>query len=192
MTDTVSMVAVNWLEQTVDGTSGQLRPTQRTVEVVDPVVMSVIGARRLSVSTQLIIETDADIQARNWLSRSSVMAWRIEGLRWDTTGELDPDGTQTVLTLLDGTLRNGLPIVLTDLPPWMDALTHGDSAALYVEGGTYSYNAGAWELELTTSSATGSAAGALPWQNLEPGWSWDEFDPTISWLDLYGCSYPAE
>jgi len=93
---------------------------------------------------------------------------------------------------LDGTRRNGLPIALTELPEWAGPMTHGQSeVALYVEGGRYEYEAGSWVLELMTSSATGSAIGNLPWQNLEPGWSWAEFDPEVAWLDLYGVTYPV-
>lgn len=193
MTDTISMVAVQWLEQTVDpGPPAVTKPTQRSVEVIAPNTMAVIGSRRLSISTQLVTLGDANTQATSWLARRSTLAWRIENLRWDSTGDLSPIAIHALLTLLDGTARNGLPIALTDLPAWAGPMTHGQSeVALYVEGGTYSYSAGSWVLELDTSSATGSASGDLPWQNLDAGWSWDEFDPDVAWLDLYGVTYPV-
>jgi hypothetical protein len=59
-----------------------------------------------------------------------------------------------------------------------------------VEGGSYTYRAGSWVLALTTSSATGSAAGAFPWTASEPGWRWLDYDPALTWLDLYGVTYP--
>lgn len=190
MTDTISMVAVTWLDQVTE--DGVIKPAQRTVEVTAPETLALIGARRLSVSTQLTTEADATLQATDWLARSSVVGWRIEGLAWDTTGDLSPDEISSVMTLLDGTRRNGLPIALTELPEWAGPMTHGQSeVALYVEGGRYEYEAGSWVLELMTSSATGSAIGNLPWQNLEPGWSWAEFDPEVAWLDLYGVTYPV-
>src|SRR4029077_19719887 len=89
MSDTMSIVAVQWLEQTTDpGPPVVQKPTQRTLEVVDPSALSIVGARRMSVSTQLTTQADAQVQANQWLARSSVMAWRIEGLSWDTTGDL--------------------------------------------------------------------------------------------------------
>jgi hypothetical protein len=192
MTDTVSMVAVTWLEQVADpGPPATTKPTQRTLEMTDPNMLAVIGARRLSVSTQLVSSGDATLQAQGWLARSSVLSWRIEGLTWDTTGDLTPAEITSVMRLLDGTRRNGLPIALTDLPDWAEALTGGqDQVALYVEGGTYTYTAGSWVLELATSAATGSAAGNTPWNTLNTGWRWQDFDPAVSWVDLYGVTYP--
>jgi len=192
MTDTVSMVNVTWREQTTDpGPPPVLRPTDRSVELTAPDTMALIGARRLSVSTQLSTQADAAAQATTWLARSSVVAWRIEGLSWDTTGDLGPAEISTVMQLLDGTRRNGLPILLTDLPDWAGPMTAGqDQLPLYVEGGSYDYRAGSWVLTLTTSSATGSAAGSFPWAASEPGWRWADYDPDLAWLDLYGVTYP--
>ena len=192
MSDTSSMISLTWNEQTVN-TEGQQQPTQRTVEVIDPAAQTIIGARRLSVSTQLAVATDAQAQAALWLARSSTVAWRVEGLAWDTglLPALTPEAISTVMTLLDGTRRIGLPIALTDLPEWSLPVVGGHpEVALYVEGGTYEYHAGAWRLELATSSATGSATGVTPWNALDPGWAWTDFDPAVAWIDLYGVTYP--
>lgn len=189
MTDTISMVSLSWLEQVVD--DGVVKPANRTIEVYDPGAVAAIGARRLSVSTQLSYEPQALAQANGWLARSSVMAWRIEGLSWDTDGDLGPDQIDTIMTLLDGTRRIGLPIALTDLPAWSLPVVGGmDIVGLYVEGGTYTYEGGAWLLELNTSSATGSAVGSFPWTASEPEWSWDTYRADVQWLDLYGVTYP--
>jgi hypothetical protein len=32
--------------------------------------------------------------------------------------------------------------------------------------------------------------GNLPWNALDAGWAWNEFDPGVTWLDLYGVTYP--
>jgi hypothetical protein len=192
MTDTVSMVSLQWVEQTV-GTEGEQKPTQRTIDVSDASVVAAIGARRLSVSTQLAQSADAQAQATGWLARSSVLAWRINNLRWDTAGLLSPDDVSTVMTLLDGTQRIGLPLTLTEIPEWAWPVAGGHAElALYVEGGTYEYHAGAWQLELNTSSATASSLGVFPWTASEPAWNWDLWDPGVSWLDLYGVTYPPE
>src|SRR4029077_7981659 len=83
--DTISIVDVQWLEQTQDpGPPVVNRPTQRTVSATDPTMVATIGARRLSVSTQLTTQAAAQNQATQWLARASVMAWRIEGLSWDS------------------------------------------------------------------------------------------------------------
>lgn len=191
MTDTLSMIAVQWMDQTVN-TEGKLAPTQRTVEVTSPETMAAIGARRMSVSTQLTQQTDATAQANQWLARSSTLAWRVEGLRWTTSDDrLGPDDIATAMNLLDGIKRNGLPIALTDLPPWTDPMTgNQDAVALYLEGGTYTYDAGSWVLVIKTSSATGSAIGDTSWNDLDADWLWTTFDPGVSWLDLYGVTYP--
>jgi hypothetical protein len=192
-TDTISMVALTWLDQVVDPEPpNPIKPTQRTVEVVAPQTMAAIGARRMSVSTQLTAEADATAQANQWLARSSVMAWRVEGLTWDTAGDLNPDEISSVMRLIDGTRRNGLPITLTDLPSWVGPMTGGqDAVALYVEGGDYEYRAGAWQLAINTSSANSSAIGSFPWNASEPAWRWLDYDPELSWLGLYGVTYPA-
>jgi hypothetical protein len=191
-TATVSMVALTWLEQVPDpGPPATIRPTQRTVELTAPQTYDAIGARRMSVSTQLTTQADGTAQATQWLARTSVLAWRIEGLTWDTAGDLTPAQVKAVMRLIDGTRRNGLPITLTDLPPWVSPMTADQGAvALYVEGGSYEYHAGAWTLAVNTSSANASAIGTLPWQNLDAGWRWLDFDPGVRWLDLYGVTYP--
>jgi hypothetical protein len=61
---------------------------------------------------------------------------------------------------------------------------------LYVEGGEYTYHAGSWVVEILTSAATGSAVGTFPWQNSAAPWTWNDYDPGMSWLDLYGVTYP--
>jgi hypothetical protein len=191
MTDTVSMVSLTWKEQTTD--DGVVKPTDRTIDVADPSVEHIIGARRLNISTQLAQPTPAQAQAALWLARSSVLGWRIEGLQWDTSliPGLSPDDTETVMTLLNGTTRIGLPVALTDMPEWTWPIGGGSAeVALYIEGGTYEYHAGSWVLELNTSSATSSALGRFPWQNSEPEWAWSDFDPAVSWLDLFGVTYP--
>src|SRR4029077_17456642 len=79
--DTISTVDVQWLEQTQDpGPPVVNKPTQRTGPAPDPTMTATIGSRRLSVSTQLATQALAEAQANLWLARSSVMAWRIEGL----------------------------------------------------------------------------------------------------------------
>ena len=148
-TGTVSMVAVQWLDQVPDqGPPATVKPTQRTVELTAPQTLALIGARRLSVSTQLTTQTDAQPRRPpgGWPG-SSVVAWRIEGLTWDTTGDpLGPAEISAVMHLLDGTRRNGLPITLTDLPDWAGPMTAGQQqVALYVEGGSYAYRAGSWD-----------------------------------------------
>jgi hypothetical protein len=191
MTDTVSTVALTWKEQVVD--DGVVKPADRTIDATDTGVEAVIGARRLSVSTQLSYEPQAAAAAQLWLARSSILAWRMEGLRWDTSLQpgLSPDTIETVMTLLNGVSRIGLPIAVTDVPEWAWPVAGGsDTVALYVEGGTYEYQAGAWVLELDTSSATGSAVGNFPWTANDADWRWVDYDPGVSWLDLFGVTYP--
>jgi hypothetical protein len=186
---TVSEVDLTWREQTLND-KGQPAPTDATVSVKDDELARTIGARRLSVSTQLADGAQGAAVADVYMARSSVLAWQVEGLSWDTFGALDPTAISALMRLLDGTRRVGLPIALTDLPEWATALVGGQSLALYVEGGEYRYDEGAWVVALTTTAAAGSAAGSYRWQDSDPSWAWDDFDPSVSWLDLHGVTYP--
>jgi hypothetical protein len=189
MIGTVSHVDLTWKDQTL-GSEGEQRPTDRTVALVDAALEQQIGARRLSVSTQLSLATQAQTVAQTFLTRSSVLAWQVDGLRYDTEGDLNPDQVQTILRLLDGTRRIGLPLLVTDLPLWAQDMVGTTALPLYVEGGEYTYDAGAWTLALSTSSATASAAGSYPWNASPAEWMWQSYDPGLSWNDLYGVTYP--
>jgi hypothetical protein len=89
------------------------------------------------------------------------------------------------MTILDATTRIGLPIMLTEVPAWSPAPTSRD-VPLYLEGAKLTNTAGAWLLELLTSSAVAQGAGSIAWDQLPAGWQWDQFDPAISWDDLRG------
>ena len=183
VSDVITRAAVGWQEQGVDD-EGEVETTDRTVTVIDTALEVTYGSRRLSLTTQLQDEDDARTVARRLLDRTSDTDWRAAGLAIDDA-ELDagPDDVERLLTLLDGTSRNGRSIQLTDLPPWAPA--PGGTVGVHLEGGTYTFADGAWILELGVSNYAGQGASAT-WADLDPSWRWVDFDPSITWADLHG------
>ena len=181
-TDASTRVAVIWKDQDPD----PVKPTDRTETVIDAALETATGQRRVSVSTVLATQAAALVTADSLLGRLSVPGWRVSGLEWraELDDKLDAAMLSTVMQILDGATRIGLPILLTDLPEWSPTGTRAD-VPLYLEGGRFSSVGGAWRLELVTSSAV-SQGLALAWDQLPADWSWDEFGPEISWSELAG------
>lgn len=120
VSDVATRVAVTWLEQGVDD-EGRPTTTERTEQIVDAGLEATYGQRGISVSTLLQDVTDAHAIAQRILTRTSIVGWRVSGLTIDDDESLqttDHTAVAMLLKLLDGTSRNGLPIVLTDLPDW--------------------------------------------------------------------------
>ena len=186
VSDLSTRVAITWQEQTVDD-DGHPAPTERTDTVVDPVAELAHGTRRVAVSTLLTSAADADRVAAAILGRLRVESWRVGGLNWTTAlSEMDVgDRTSRALNLLDGVRRLGVAILLTNLPAWVPS--GAVTLPLLLQGGTYTFDAGQWELDLTTSSAAAQGS-SLPWNAVDPGWAWNEFDPAIAWTDLIGVA----
>jgi len=188
--DVSTRVAVTWREQTLDD-KGQPAPTDRVVTVSDAMLEQQVGTRRIALSTQLAVQTDANVLATNLLGRTSTPGWRLSGLVWDALNAegMTSDQLTRMMTLLDGTTRNGCPVVVTDLPEWSP--TPEDSVALFVEGGTYTSHDGAWQLDMTTSAPTAAGVSAK-WLDMPStphpitAWRWQDFDPDIRWVDLSG------
>lgn len=184
--DVINVVAVSWLEQTL-GDEGEPSPTERTVIV--PAVQPSTPFR-LSVSTELTSESDAAAMANRLLGQALLVGWRLDGLVMDTGANL-PDRLPSVdsrdrqlafLQLLDGTARMGAAVTLTDMPSYAP---RGSASSVYVEGGDYTYTAGAWVLTLRTSPSAGQGQSAT-WAELD--WSWDQADPDIRWADTIGVT----
>jgi hypothetical protein len=181
--DSATRVAVGWKDQAPD----PVKPTDRTVTVVNAPAEAATGQRRVQVSTQLSTQVAAQGVADQLLGRLTAGGWRVRGLtyRVELTDPLDPAGIALVMTILDATTRIGLPILLTDVPAWSPAPTRAD-VPLYLEGAVLTNTAGAWTLELVTSAAAAQGAAAIKWNDVPPAWQWDQFDPAISWNDLRG------
>lgn len=189
VSDVSTRVNVGWLEQGVDD-DGQPTTTDRSVVLIDADLEVNHGQRSVSVSTLLTTEADAGRIADAILERASVTGWRIGGATVDdyameSTG---PDAVNLMLQLLDGTIRNGLPVTLTDLPPWSPV---GEAVPGYVEGGSYTFADGYWTLAVTLSRATTKGV-SVAWAELpnDPAWAWANFDPEITWADLFGVAAP--
>lgn len=182
--DVATGVEVGWLEQTTDD-DGKPTTKDRVVRMIDGPLEAEYGPRRASVDTVLAYEPDAVNVAESVLWRSSFVGWRVDGITVEDASIVatDADAVSMVLRLLDGTVRNGLPLILTDLPDW-SPVTSG-RVPLYLEGGSYTFDNGGWVLELAASDATGQGA-SVAWSELDSGWMWNEFDRAITWNDLNG------
>lgn len=185
--DVATRVAIGWKDQTPD----PVKPVEKTITLVNTAAEAASGQRRVQVGTELALETDATAVGTSLLARLDNTGWRIRGLTYQVDAELDPAGVAAVLTILDATTRIGLPILLTDVPAWSPAPTTAD-VPLYLEGAKLTNTAGAWTLELTTSSAESTGAATLTWNDLPAEWAWTEFDPAISWADLAGVGPPPK
>lgn len=184
VSDVVTRVAASWLVQGVDD-EGLPTTTDSTVHVVDTALEEQVGTRSVSVSTQLQSETDAQDVAQRILARTSPEGWRADGLTIDDEDvDNSIEGISTMLFLLDGTSRIGTPLVVGDLPPWSPT---GAEAGVYLEGGSYDFIDGRWVLQLIVSSAAG-LGGSAAWDELDTNWTWNMFDPSVSWNDIRGVS----
>lgn len=188
VSDIATRATVTWLEQTLND-KGQPQPTERTVAVIDTAGDIAYGTRNISLQTLLTASATATTVAQRLLVRNQGV-WRMQGL---VVSDLDfriPDSQAAIilLTLLDGVRRGGMAIRVTDLPDWSPL---GNVAPAYVEGGTYSYVGGGWELALTVSRGTGLGSNAL-WDQIPPTWTWDQWKPTITWDDLRGVAAPGQ
>lgn len=187
--DVVTRASVSWQEQGVDD-DGKNTTTEHTVTIIDDALEDAHGVRGLSLSTQLQAEADAHAVAEKLLARTSISDWRASGLVLDDAWLDDPDDEDVtrLLTLLDGTSRNGLAVSLVGLPAWSPT---GATVPVYLEGGKYTFEDGAWVLDLTVSNATAQGA-STHWDDLDPTWTWDMFDPAITWDDLRGVGVAPE
>jgi hypothetical protein len=185
--DVSTRVAVGWKFQTT--ADGSPATEDRTYTIIDTdregYGPGKFGTRRYGITTQLQAEADAAAVARRILDRT-VIGWRMSGLSVDETlsgSDIEPDQEVTrLLTLLDGTSRNGLLLRITDLPAWAPP---GALASVYLEGGTYVYDDGRWQLDLAVSSAL-QLSDSAQWDQLTPAWTWNQFDPAITWDGLNG------
>lgn len=180
VSDVITVVDAGWSEQV---TAPDL-PVDHVEHVTDTAGVAAHGVRRAGVTTQLTTAADAEAVAERILARTAAVAWRVEGLTWDTGLAPPVSGLRVsdVLDLLDGTGRLGRGLIVTDVAVWPG----GDTVALYLEGGRYRYD-GAWVLELDGSPNVGIGV-SVTWVELDPVWRWDQFDPAIGWSDLYGVA----
>lgn len=180
--DDATRVGVTWLDQTT------APPTSRTVEVLNAGAEAATGQRRVTASSELTTAGDANVLAGALLGRLSVPGWRLAGLSWSVPDDpLDNAALDRVMRILDGATRLGLPVLLTGLPGWTP-IAPRDELPLYLEGGRFTYEQGAWRVELVTSSARAQGAAAAAWNALPGAWRWVDFDPSIRWSDLAGVT----
>jgi hypothetical protein len=186
VSDIATRITVTWKDQ-----STTPDVTDRTYSLTNPALESPAlpyGVRKISLDSQVTTATDADSVARQILARLSDPTWRLSGLSWPLTDpDLTADDITAALDLLDGTTRVGRPLRITDLPWW--APVH-PATAVFCEGGRYTFTGGAWTLDLLVSAAQ-ALGRSVRWDEVPAGWSWDMFDPAITWNDMLGVGPPA-
>lgn len=185
--DVITRVSASWKLQGVDD-EGNNTTSDVTELVVDAELEGIHGTRAASVTTELQASADAIDVAQRILSRTSPDSWRAEGLAIDDD-DVNPDaaGVALMLTLLDGTSRIGAPLILGELPTWSPG---GATSGVYLEGGTYSYVGGRWILQLNVSSGGSGLGESAAWDEMQASWTWDQWDPQLSWDDLRGVAAP--
>lgn len=188
VSDIATRTGITWREQTLDE-EGNVKPTDRTLVVIDPVKERSYGSRNVSVQTLLTTREDAREVADRILARA-VGIWRIDGLEISDSAIAVPDAhsAEVLLNILDGVRRGGTPLRVTALPLWSPL---GSTALVYVEGGTYTYVNGGWECSLNVSRSVGVGRG-VTWDALpnDDAWNWDNFDAAMTWEDLRGVAGP--
>jgi hypothetical protein len=188
VSDIATRVSVTWQEQTVDE---DLNPTTvaHRVEAVNEGREVDAGTRAVNLDSLVVTAPQAQAVADQLIARLGA-SWRISGLTVADADMSVPDATAatSLIILLNGVTRGGQPLLLTDLPAWSPT---GPTAPIYLEGGTYSFVRGGWDLDLNVSRAAGQGHNAA-WDDLpnDPAWIWNAWDPSITWDDLRGVAGP--
>lgn len=186
--DYSTRVIVRWLEQVVDPETSEIKPTDRSVELRNEDDEALYGVYRDSIGTKLTTEAAANSLASSLLGRLNQRTWRLDGLEWDTAvaGGMTSYDLDVFMTILDGSSRLGLPMVMTNLPDWTP-IPMGQTVPYYLEGGTFRSRNGAWSLDLDVSSGVAAGNAAIAWNELPSSdWSWDMWDEAVTWASLAG------
>lgn len=179
--DTVTRVDVQWKDQATTPD-----PTDRTATVEDVMATAALGTRSVSVSTQLASGSDAQNLARSIAARTQTAGtdWRMTGLSL-AADDLDPEDTDSLLVvraLLGSATRFGFAVTITDVGGW--SLT-GPTPGVYVEGGTYVFEDGAWTVSLNVSQYVGQG-GLFVYDDAPADWTYDSMTPALTFDGLSG------
>lgn len=182
--DAVTQAAVTWKDQTTSPD-----PTERTQTITTGNAV-LVGTRRVSVGTQLATSGDAYALATSILARTAGGGtdWRVAGLTWSIGEDMvdtDPVLLAGARNLLSVSSRFGYGLVVTDAGDWSP---NGTRMPVYVEGGTYSFDAGGWVLELDVSTYAGNG-GSYTYEQLNPAWSYENFAVGLTVAQLAGVGY---
>lgn len=186
VSDIATRTEVTWLAQVA---GPPVSTTEESVSVLNAAAELSFGTRAVKLQSLLTTAEDARVVADQLLSRLGA-SWRIEGLAITDADVTVPDAAaaRTLLMLLNGVTRGGQALLLTDLPEWSPT---GAVAPIYLEGGTYGFVGGGWDLDLTVSRAAGIGQNAA-WDEIpnSTAWVWDAWSPALTWNDLRGVVAP--
>lgn len=184
----VNLVDINW--QQPDGVDDQGIPQYiaETMEISDSTVKS--GIRSMSKDTDLVDDADVRMLAAHWLAQGQTADWVVSGLRVDTGRLLRhplediPSRVAKTADLLDCKTRIGYRITVTGLPSWSPS---GTEQSFYIEGGSYTWSAGRWQLQLTASS--NALGGGAKFNSFPPGTKMTDF-AGLKGSDMWGVAAP--
>lgn len=187
----VNTVEINWMRPA--GRNEQRNPayneatTTQSDGSTDP--------QPLTIDTELVSSSDATLLATRWMLNVHSADWLLAGLSIDTAalgrplpGTSDAGRLAEVMALLDIRRRIGRRLTITGMPDWSPV---GPVQSFYIEGGTYTWTAGRWQLELTaTSNAIGGAATFRDFAGT--GVTFADFRPTsLRVIDIAGVAGPG-
>lgn len=189
-TQSVNVIDLTWQQPAGLNDQGNPAYSQATIEQVDST--SDKGVRAFSVDTELVRRADASQLAYHWLFWTHSADWLMSGLAIDTsllTRQPDDaslvDRVSQVMDLLDVRNRIGYRLTITGLPDWAPA---GSEQSYYIEGGTYSWTGGRWQLSLI---ATPNAIGGGATVRDLPDSKFSDFDASLRFIDIAGVAGPG-
>lgn len=179
-TDLATLVAARWIEETALP-DGKTETHERTATVADSALISKIGTRSVSISTDLTTASDAAALAAATLARSAPGGFTIPAAQWRPyhNASSTPADERALMTALDAGSRIGMPIVITSCDEWIPG---GPNIPVYLDGGTYTYTKGAWVLDLQLTRAA-VAGDSIAWAQTPTPATWERMS-RITWADL--------
>lgn len=187
-TQAIKIVQVNWQQPGIDQDGN---PTVNT-RVAQAYETGASTPAVLTVDTELAAEGDANLLAFHWLAISATGTWLISGMSIDTAclnrplpGADDAARLDRIMDLLDVRIRIGYRITVTNLPAWNPG---GGIQSYHVEGGTYTWSAGRWQLEITASS--NAIGGGAKFNEFPPGVKISDFSG-LKGRDAWGVAPPS-
>lgn len=113
----------------------------QTLYEISPQLMKRIGTRVAQIRSELANRGNASALARRYLDWSNLTDWRFENVIIDSKlAKLTPG---EICLLLNSYRRIGLPLQITDLPPWIP-----EHEVMHVDGGTIAYQKKRWTMNL--------------------------------------------
>lgn len=186
-TTAIKSVTVNWKLPALDDNGLPTSVDQSLVEVD----RSKKSVSTMEVDTDLVIDADARLLASHWLAQSRTADWVVSSLSIESgmmnrpvDGYADADRLAQFVVLLDIRQRIGRRLTVNGIPTYVPP---GPIQSFYVEGGTYTFTAGRWQMDLNASS--NAIGGGSKLSDFPAGTKFSDF-AGLTWLDVWGVAPP--